>query len=316
MLIQELKESIVKDEIANRYGNKLIFIGEETYLQSFYIKQLAKKTKSKITFADDYLNIKRVLTINTMMDNSGIFVIRNSTQFIKNEDLFKNLVVAKGKYLILIFDKLDKRKSFFKENQNVICEFEKMTNGQLTKVIHKYLPNLGEKNCQLFNELIGRDYGRLLLEMDKLKTVDEVSKQKGETFEDDDLFELALREGLIYKEISDTSFQLADSILNHDIISTFNNLQELKRIDDDAFKLIGLLYSNFKNLLLYKNNRNINIPPFQKAKFSKIINRYNDESIIIKLDTLRETEQGIKTGKVDAEMALDYLVINLLFRRK
>lgn len=312
MLIQELKEGIMKDSLKERFGNKLIFIGEENFLENLYLKQLAKKTKSKLIFADDFLDIKKRLTTNTVFDNSGIFIIRNSTQFLKNDELFSNLVVPKGKYLILIFDKVDKRKSFFKDNANVTCEFEKMTTAQLTSIIQKSFL-LNQTNCEKLCYLVGNDYGRLLLEIDKLKIMDVIGQMQGNDLSADELFDIALNEGLIYQEVNDVSFQIVDSILEKDTEKTFYYLQELKRVDDDAFKLLGLIYSYYKNLLLIKCNPNININRFVKGKLSRFVNKYSANEIIDKMTVIQDIEQGIKSGKVESDMALDVMIINLIF---
>lgn len=307
MTIPELKQSIQEDTLNFKYGSKLIFTGEETYLQNTYIKQIAKVTKSKLIFADDYLQIKRRLTTNTMLDKSGVFVIRNSSQFVKNENLFKELIVAEGKTLILIFDKLDKRGVFYKENQENICNFEKMTAVQLTRIIHKTLKDLSTDNCELLCELVQNDYGRLLLELDKLNIL------KNDNIDDDTLFSKALKEGIIYREITDTTFEIVDNLLAGVVKPSLELLRDLKQIDNDAFKLMGLLYNNYKNMLLLKCNPNININNFIKNKLLNLGKNYTPNFIIKKMKLIQNTEQGIKSGKIDAEMALDYLVINLLF---
>lgn len=312
MTLAELKSALVKNEIFFLYGNKLIFVGDETFLQSSYIKKLADITKSKITYADDFLEIKKRLTTNTMMDNSGVFVIKNSTQFIKNEDLFKNLIIPKGKYLILIFDKLDKRKPFYKENLDVICEFEKMTEAQLTKIIKKKFTGLSDTNCATLCSLVGNDYGRLLLEMEKLSIFFYKAEETGYDATSDELFIIALNDGLIYQEISDVSFKLVDDVLARNKKEAFYDVKEIQRAGEDSFKVMALLYSYFKNLLLLKSDRNCNINSFTKSKLNKFLNAYSSGTIINKLSKIQWVEQGIKSGKIDAELALDYLIIELV----
>lgn len=310
MLIQELKEGIMNNSLFEKYGNKLIFIGEESFLENLYLRQLARKTNSKLIFADDFLDIKKKLTSNTAFDKSGIFVIRNSTQFLKNEDLFENVNVPKGKYLILIFDKFDKRKAFFKENENITCEFEKMTTAQLTNIIQKRIA-LNELDCKYLCELIDNDYGRLLLELDKLSIYFKLDKYSN--ISNVEKFNLALKDSLIYQEINDVSFDLTYSIIEKNIVNSLGYLQELKRSDNDAFKILGLIYSSYKNLLLLKCNPNVNINRYTKNNLSKYLNKYNAQEIINQLSIIQEVEQGIKSGKVESDMALDVLIIRLLF---
>ena len=313
MTIAELKQAIMKDSLSTLYGSKLIFIGEESYLQNVYINQLAKKTKAKVTYADDYLSIKRRLTTNTMLDNSGIFVIRNNNQILKDEELFDKIIPAKNKYLILIYDKMDKRKPLYKNNGDIICEFEKMGVATLTKIIHKTLPNLSEDNCKYLCELVGNDYGRLMLEIDKLNLMQYDSEANGYYTTNDETFGWALKEGVIYQELTDTSFQLLDSILIRDIPNVFNCLQIYEQSGEDAFKMLGLLYSNYKNMLLLRCNPNINLSAFVKRKLGQISSKYSPIQLINKLKIIQSTEQGIKSGLVESDIALTYTIIKLLW---
>lgn len=318
MLIQELQEAIIKNQIDFLIGDKIIFTGEETYLENTYVKQIAKITKSKLIFADSFLEIKKSLTTNTMMDKNKVFVIRNNNEFIKNQDLFKNIIPANGKYLILIYDKLDKRSSFFKDNQDKIVNFEKMTENQLLKVIrknHKF-DGLSDENCYMLIDIVNKDYGRLLLELDKFKAMiicsDLWVEHGAPDLDSNELFEYCLDVDLFYREVNDTVFSLIDSILEKDKIKSYNLLKNAKYGEFDVFSLMGLLYSNYKNMLLLKCSDNININAFTKNKLKNLLRYYTTNQIINNLKLIQDTEQGIKTGKIESDIADEYLLAKLL----
>lgn len=316
MIISELLKSLKTNTILQDYGKIIIFTGGESVLQNTYCKQIAKVMKTNIVFADDdYLSIKKQIEHNSPLYNSGVYVIRNSTQLVSSEELFKQAKsnIASGKLLILIFDKVDKRKSFFKDNENITCEFNKMTYPQLSRIIKQRI-NLNENNCKILCELVNYDYGRLLLELDKIMIVKlDCDEKTGDDYSDDEIFSnLVLKENLIYQECSDTSFELIDAIITKNIKKSFELLAELKEWDDDPFKVMGLIYSYLKNILLLKSSDNINISGFIKGKLKPNLARFSVDELIKDLDVILTTEQGIKSGKIESSMALDYVLTKVL----
>lgn len=307
MLVQELQKSIIDNLVFMDYGNKLIFTGEETCLQDLYINELAKKEKAKIIYADSILDIKKSLLANTMMDRNKIFVVRNSNEFIKNSELFKELTPPMNKYLILIYDKVDKRSNFFKDNEKVICNFEKMTTTQLIRIVNKYLPDLKEDNCNYLVEMLNKDYGRLLLEIDKLVVLQKINNKNI-----NELFLDAIEEGLIHQDIDSSIFDLVEAILNKNIVLSQNLLKSAKMGEFDIFSLMGLLYSNYKNLLLMKCSKDVNLSYYIKTKLQKFINLYRVKQLVDKMEIIINIEQGIKSGKIDSEIADEILVLKLL----
>lgn len=318
MLIQELQQSIINVDTFYKYGDKLIFTGEETYLQKLYVNQLAKAWECKVVYSESYLEVKRSVTTTTMMDKNKLFVIRNSAEFTKNPELFKNIVCAKNKWLILIFDKLDKRSVFFKENELLICEFEKMTDAQLLRIIRKNYPTLAglsDENCYTIIDLVNRDYGRLLLELDKLKTMLNILEvegmEAGYDADSNEWFEFLMNDGLIHQDIDNDTFKLVDAILNKDYINSYRLLKNAKNGEFDVFSLMGLLYANYKNTLLYKCSKDVNLSSFVKNKINGFISKYNINELIKKLQIIQEIEQGIKLGKVDSELSDEILLVRI-----
>lgn len=320
MLIQELQQSIINNDIFNKYGSKLVFTGEDSYLQKLYINQIAKINKAKLIYAESYLDIKRSLTTTTMMDKNTLFVIRNTNEFNSNIELFNQVIPAKNKWLILIYDKMDKRSSFFKEVEKITCNFEKMTDEQLLHIIrknYKSLDGLSDNNCYRIIDLVNKDYGRLLLELDKLKIIlsiiDIETQENGYDSTTDELFEFLMNDGLIHQDIDNNVFNLVDAILNKQYINIHILHKNAKNGEFDIFSLMGLLYTNYKNTLLYKCSKDVNLSGFIKNKISTFMGKYTVPELISKLQIIQEMEQGIKTGKVDSLIADEILLIRLLY---
>ena len=285
----------------------LIFTGEETTLQSVYVNEIAKRNNQSKVYADDLVSIINKLGNKQYNGNGICYIIRNSKDFQKNEDLWNTLEsrISNSNFLIFIYDNIDKRGKFYKDLKDNVVDFEKMTTAQLTNVLtKKYL--LTEENAVKLIELCNNDYGRILLELDKLKCLT-IDKEVNEVFIE------ALQDDLIYQEINDTSFKLVESILAFNSRSTFALLNELKRFEDAPLKLIGLLYSNFKNLLMLYSKDKPNINYYVIQQLTKHKDKHNPQELIDKLRFIQKVESGIKLGEVEMEFSLDYLIINLLY---
>lgn len=304
MELFELKAMIKEGFVDKRI---LLFTGEETTLQSVYINEIVKKNNQTKTYSDDLVSIINKLGNKQYNGKGTCYVIRNCKDFQKNEDLWQSLSsrISSSNFIIFIYDNIDKRSKFYKDLKDITVDFEKMTTAQLTNVLTKKY-NLNEENAIKLTELCNNDYGRILLELDKLKCLT-ITRDINEVFIE------AIENDLIYQEINDTSFKLVDAILGFRYKDTFQLLNELKRFEDAPLKLIGLLYSSFKNLLMLYSKEKPNINYYIMQQLSKHKGQHNPEELIDKLRFIQKIESGIKLGEVEMEFSLDYLIVNLLY---
>lgn len=74
--------------------------------------------------------------------------------------------------IIFKYNNLDKRNKFYKQFENNIVEFNKLSDEVLTKYIQRELnvgTNLTDINCKKLIDICGSNYNQILLELDKLK---------------------------------------------------------------------------------------------------------------------------------------------------
>ena len=95
--------------------------------------------------------------------------------------------------------------------------------------------------------------------------------------------------------------------------------QELKQINDSPLGLISLLYTNLKSMLLVKwagNGDKISdrtgLTPFQVKLAKEKGNKYTVQELEQAIKLIRNTEKGIKTGNIETELAVDYILVNIL----
>jgi len=305
MELHELQQAIINKNIIETWGKILIFTGDESYLQDIYLKKIAQVYEGKIVFGDDYASIKEDLIAGVSFEGFKEIVLRDSKEFINKEDILQQISksIVPNRLLILIFTKVDARKTFFKTHQNITCCFEKMTENQLVKIIEKKYA-MSEYNKKFLCQIVSNDYGRLLLELDKIEML-----AHNNNINMDKAFIYAIQKGAIYRENSDTSFQLVDAMLNKDITKCFEYSEELQEFVGDPFRFLGLLYSNYKNLLLLKSNGNVNISYFIKKKLAPYINKFTVGELMANLSFILDVEEGIKSGKYESKKALDLIII-------
>ena len=276
MNLNQLKEKLKN----NSLPNKLVFVGEELYMQKHIINTLAKLKNANVHYYNDYDDIKESLFINDFFSEAEVFVIRDSKYFMKNPKKFKDILIPEDKVLILIYSEYEPKKELFSENKDFVYEFNKMGENQLKMIIKNTLSDLSDDNCKKFCEIVDYDCSRLVLELDKLKILHSLDNK-----DVNDLFVESVEEDLIHEENTCTIYNLVNAIRYIDLNKALELSNKIDKQPDDIFRLINKIYEECKTNVLYNKK---------------------------KLFFLQQLEKDIKTGKIDNDMAYDYLLIKLL----
>ena len=151
--------------------NFYIFTGEEIAVQKIYINKIAEVCNLEIEYVENFKSIYKILNVNDIFNTKKLYVIIEDNDFIKNEKAWKDLNFNSDNKNILIFkfNNLDKRSKFYKNYENKLVEFNKLSNEILIKYIHKELPELSNNNCLKLINICDNNYNQLLLEIDKIK---------------------------------------------------------------------------------------------------------------------------------------------------
>lgn len=163
--------SVLNDIKNGTLRNFYIFAGEEWKVQQIYIEQIAKVKNLKIKRINSINDIYNQLQNKSLLSSNFCFVCRDDEAITRNEQLWSQL--RKGKIFsnhiyILLLTNIDKRTKFCKEFADEICVFDHLE----PRILKKYIQNeieLSDKNCQRLMEVCEYDYGRCLLEIDKIK---------------------------------------------------------------------------------------------------------------------------------------------------
>ena len=308
MTIQDIQKQIINKQLDNVY----IFMGEETAIQKIYINKLAQVNNIQIEYVDSYNQIKNRLKNTNLFNEIKLYVIIDDIEFTKAELIWNELDYMQSSNIIIFkYNNVDKRNKFYKHYENKIVEFNKLSDDVLTHYIKKEIP-LNDSNCKKLINICNSNYNQILLEIDKIKNYNNA-------FDNDDyLFTELDNKGAFHKEISDITFEFIDNVLKRKIKSIFELQKQLQQIDESNIKLLSLLYTGFKTVLLIQSCKSNDICKTTGLQYYQVkynqdkINIYSTSELVNILKLIQYVEEGIKTGTIDETISIDYLLVNIL----
>ena len=299
----------------------LIFFGEEQKIIDIYIQNIIQSVDGKKVVVD---NISQVIKDNgkKSLDKSiKVYIATEDTAFLTKDESWENVRKSMHKnYLILRYHSLDKRSAFVRKNQQNIVEFSHLSYDVLQQYIYRDLPDLSDENASKLISYCNNDYGRILLEVDKIKQYNEYIACFTNGISIDKCFEELDKQGLFHKEIGDITFELTGAVLGGYPEKAIQKLDEAKRKGEPAMMIASILYNGFRNLLAYqglgKNKQGaMERTGMTKGELygcTKNVGGYNVEEVKRNMLFCQKVESGIKMGTIDEDIALEYLVLSCL----
>ena len=147
----------------------LIFSGDEWKVQQIYIEQISRVTGKRCVRIDSIGEVFQKLSGKSFVKESVIYIVRDDKELTQNEKLQQRIEKVLGdNMLILLLTNVDKRTKFYKSHKASICDFERLSDKMLEKYALREI-SLSKANIQRLIEICEHDYGRMLLEIDKIK---------------------------------------------------------------------------------------------------------------------------------------------------
>lgn len=312
---------LMKSISQNAIPHFLILYGEEQKIIDIYIQNILNSVEGRRVVLD---NVSQVIKDNgkKSLDKSiKVYIVTEDTTFLTRDESWENVIKFMNKnYLILRYHALDKRSAFVKKNQQNIVEFSHLSDEVLQQYIYRDLPDLSDENVSKLISYCNNDYGRILLEVDKIKQWQEHYTDNEGTPKTDSVFKLLDKQGLFHKEIGDITFELTDAVLGGYPELAIKKLNEAKRKGEPAMMIASILYNGFRNLLAYQGLGSNKKGAMERTGLtkgeiygcSKHIGGYSLSEVKRNMLFCQSVESGIKTGKIDSEIALEYLVLSCL----
>lgn len=316
MNLMSLKKDLADKKLSNLY----IFTGEEIAVRNIYIDKISKLHGGNVVHADSVANITASLNSNSLFGNDkSIFIIYEDRDITSSKvresvwDSLKNGTFQKKHTLVLIYNTLDKKEKFYKAFSDYIISFDLLSTEILLKYVNKEV-TLPTNKATFLIDVCRNDYNRILLELDKLKSLaDELH------ISEEAAFDYCYNSGMYHLPPDGSIFDLLSAILNRDIESTYEQFQMFIRRGESPIAVLTLLHNNIKALIQlqyadgYKDLGKVTgLTGFQIKNAQPYMYRYQNQELIRMMKIIRFCEKSIKqTGMLDMSMVMDFIFIKI-----
>lgn len=319
MELSELMHSIATGNIPHF----LVLFGEEQKIVDLYIEQICKNYKK--VYVDYVSDAIKKSGMKSLDKSKKAYIVNGDSEFLTREEAWENIMNSfKHNILIVRYHTLDKRGKFYNKNKQNSVEFTHLSDDVLNTYINRDCPGLSEENAIKIIKFCNNDYGRICMEIDKIKHYYELisleSEISGCEMDYDECFEELEKQGIFRKEIGDITFELTDAVLSGYAETAIKKLYEAKLKGEPVMMISSILYNGFRNLLAYQGVGSNKTGVMEKTgmtkgeiyRCSKLVGGYSIKEIIRNIFICQKVESGIKTGWIDEEIALEYLVLSCL----
>lgn len=308
---------LMKRISSNDIPHFLILFGEEQTILNIYLTHILEVTNTKRISADSVSYVMQNINKKRFDKSIRLYVVQDDMTFLRAEDSWETVRNTPTKdYIILRYHSLDKRSAFVKKNQQNLVEFARLTKEVLQTYISKDLPDLSEKNSSKLVDYCNYDYGRILMEIDKIKQYSSIRTD----LTIDSCFVQLDKQGLFHKEIGDITFELTNAVLGGYPETAIQKLDEAKRKGEPAMMIVSILYNGFRNLLAYQGLGSNKQGAMERTGMTKgelygctkNVGGYSIPEVKRNMLKCQEIEAGIKMGSIDEDIALEYAVLSCL----
>lgn len=317
MEIADLKSHIQNNTLESFY----IFAGEEWKVQEIYINQIAKVKNKEIKRIDSITDVYSSLRNTALIKKSFLYVVRDDKELMTNEKIQSQLSsLLKDDMLILVLTTLDKRLKFYKTYKDSIVEFELLNPLILRKYIQKEIA-LSDKNADKLIEVCEGNYGRCVLEIDKINNYRDANGlydiDRGDCTADI-AFKKLLDDGTIAQPTKDAIFDFVDAILDNKLNLVYNLYKECIDCGEAVMVMLTVLYNNAKAVLQVQScesndiEKSTGLTSWQINNARKHYNKYRNRELINIMDLCYECQKGIVTGTIEEEFVMPYIMASVL----
>ena len=306
MELYELNKNITKKSLPKL----LIFVGEEYELIKLYIKQMSISLNLSICEIDSPITVLQPQKTISLIGDRLLYVCRYSKDILTSEKCWKNIKFLGTNYLVLVYTSIDKRSKFYTNFKDSIVEFQSQDLNTL-KIMLKGKHKLSEDNIDRLITNCQNNYGRCLIELDKIYRYSKIRNIS----EDNSYLEL-LKQGTIYETNIVNLENFVNLVLKRDKLC-YNVYISIKNAGESNLKIISWLYNTFRNQFIvetvkYANTDSTGLNYFFIKQALDRKNIYTKSELRKALETLKNIEQGIKSGEIDEAISVDYLLSEIL----
>lgn len=302
-LLYGLKDFQINEEIKNLTKNQNDMNISRYDLNNTPLKDAIDDAETYSMFAE---------TKTVIVENASMFTTLTS----KDSDIVENYLNNINKSTNLIFtahaEKIDTRKKITKliKKVGIVKEFnEEISPLNLTKNLLKDY-DINEKTINLFLDRVGNNPLIIQNEINKIK----IYKNKDKNITDKDIINLT------NKNIDIDIFKLIDYIVQKNKEKAIELYYEMLKINEEPIKIIVILANQFRIMyqskeLLKKGYSEkdiasiLKIHPYRVKLAIQNSRNYSSKTLLEYLNNLADIDIGIKTGKLNKDLALELFIL-------
>lgn len=310
MTVADVKKDIQDKTIKQYY----VFTGDELEVMNIFINKIAEVAGAKICRADTLSSVFSKLQNKSFFSTKTCFVIRDDKEFMSAEEIWPRIERAElqsDNIVIMLYTDVDKRSKYYKHIKDSLVTFEALTDANLKREIQKRIA-LSDRNCDILIDICEHNLGIILNEIDKIQ------RYAGGKLLDDDSFEHLIKEGTIHQPARDCIWDFVDAVLMRKKVAAFGLLEEALEFGNPVLTLISVLYRDTKQLLQVQMcptpdiSKSTGLSGFDIKRASGRKFKYKDKELVNAMNVIREAEMGIKSGNIEENMALEYILVNMM----
>lgn len=134
----------------------------------------------------------------------------------------------------------------------------------------------------------------------------------------DEAFEVLLKDGTIYIPPKDAIFDFVKAVLQNKPRLAYDLYQDCKDIGEATLVMLSVLYNNAKQVLQVQscNSKDIakstGLTGWQIRNAKECVGKFGNGDLVYLMRLIQKVESGIKAGKMDESIAVDYILVNFM----
>lgn len=320
-------QSLIADIKERSFKRVYLLYGDEAYLKKSYKNQLKEAvlngadTMNFHYFEGKGINPKEIIDMGEtlpffseyrliIMENSGFFKAAN-------EDMAEYVkTVPESTILVFVETEVDKRGKLYKaiKAQGSAVELARQPEGKLTAWVLGLLKRAGrkitERDMKLLLAKTGNDMENIAGEVEKL-----ICYTMGrEVITAEDIEEICS------EQLSGKIFEMMDAISEKKQRKALELYYDLLTLKEPPMRILFLLARQFNLLMQVKElkrqgcdnaaiAKKAGIPSFFVGKYASQAGRFDMETIKKALTECVETEEAVKTGRIEDRLAAELLIV-------
>lgn len=308
---EDMEIADVKQHIKNGEFDKFyIFYGTEHAVMKIYLKMMAEKGDLELTYVDSLMDLMTGVRTKALIPVRHLYVIMDDKEYLTTESMWEKFTGLKDDVVVFYYTNADKRLKFWKNNKDRAVEFGRLEDRILIKYIKQTAPMLSDAQCNILIDACDGDYGRILLELDKVRMYSTSEKITGTG-----AFDSLIEQRAIYYQPKDAIFDFVAAVLERRPAKAYDLLQQSKAVGEANLVLLSVLYNNFKTLLQVQSSKNwkaLGLNGFAVKNVINYKNNYSNAELVKAIKLIREIEKGIKIGSIPDELSLEYFLVQVI----